>query len=133
MLFRSLGSMKDFERAATSLRSSALLKPDSLQTQYLLGLVLLDCEKFQGACDAFSETVRIKPDFAEGHYMLGYICLEKLFDEEKGAHHLTKAEKLYVKLEDLDRLERVRVMLEKRGEGANTCGQEHPRSKKHHI
>ena len=40
---------------------------------------------------------------------------------------------LYVKLEDLDRLERVRVMLEKRGEGANTCGQEHPRSKKHHI
>jgi len=30
-------------------------------------------------------------------------------------------------LEDLDRLERVRVMLEKRGEGANT------RSKKHHI
>lgn len=108
-------AMKDFERAATSLRSSALLKPDSLQTQYFLGLVLLDCEKFQGACDAFSETVRIKPDFAEGHYMLGYMCLEKIFNEEKGVHHLSKAEKLYVKLEDFDRLERVRVMLEKRG------------------
>ena len=109
--------MKDFERAATSLRSSALLKPDSLQTQYFLGLVLLDCEKFQGACDAFSETVRIKPDFAEGHYMLGYMYLEKLFDEEKGVHHLSKAEKLYVKLEDFDRLEKVRIMLEKLGGG----------------
>jgi predicted Zn-dependent protease len=104
-------ALKDFERAATSLRSSALLKPDSLQAQYFLGLVLLDCEKFQGACDAFSETVRIKPDFAEGHYMLGYIFFEKLFDEEKGVHHLSKAEKLYIKLEDFDSLERVRKIL----------------------
>ena len=45
--------------------------------------------------------------------MLGYMCLKKLFDEEKGIHHLSKAEKLYVKLEDFNRLERVRVMLEK--------------------
>ena len=57
--------------------------------------------------------MRIKPDFSEGHYMLGYICLEKLFNEEKGVHHLSKAEKLYVKLEDFDRLKRVRVMLGK--------------------
>jgi len=41
------------------------------------------------------------------------MCLEKIFNEEKGVHHLRKAEKLYVKLEDFDRLERVRVMLEK--------------------
>ena len=104
---------KDFEKAATSLHNSVLLKPDSLQTQYFLGLVLIDCEKFQGACDAFNEALRIKPDFAEGHYMLGYVYLEKLFDVAKGVYHLSKAEKLYVKLEDFDRLERVRAMLGK--------------------
>jgi len=79
--------------------------------QYFLGLVLIDCEKFKRACDALNEAVRIKPGFAEGHYMLGYVYLEKLFDLEKGAYHLRKAEKLYIKLEDFDRLEKVRAML----------------------
>jgi len=104
---------KNFEKAAVSLHSSVLLKPDSLQMQYFLGLVLIDCEKFHGACNAFNESVRIKPDFAEGHYMLGYVYLEKLLDAEKGKYHLNKAEKLYIKLEDFDRLERVRIMLAK--------------------
>ena len=102
---------KKFEKAAASLHNSVLLKPDSLQMQYFLGLVLIDCEKFQRACDALNEAVRIKPGFAEGHYMLGYVYLEKLFDVEKGAYHLSKAEKLYIKLEDFDRLEKVRAML----------------------
>ena len=104
---------KNFEKAAVSLHSSVLLKPDSLQMQYFLGLVLIDCEKFYGACDAFNESVRIKPDFAEGHYMLGYVYHEKLLDVEKGKYHLNKAEKLYIKLEDFDRLDRVRTMLAK--------------------
>ena len=104
---------KDYEKAATSLYRSVSLKPDSLQTQHYLGLVLIDCERFQGACDAFNEAIRIKPDFAEGHYMLGYVYFKKLFDMEKGAHHLNKAEKLFIKLENFDRLERVRELLEK--------------------
>ena len=104
---------KKFEKAAASLHNSVLLKPDSLQMQYFLGLVLIDCEKFQRACDALNEAVRIKPGFAEGHYMLGYVYLKKLFDVEKGVYHLSKAEKLYIKLEDFDRLEKVRAMLAK--------------------
>ena len=101
---------KEFEKAAVSLSTSVLLKPDSLQIQYFLGLVLIDCKNFQSACDAFNEAVRIKPDFAEGHFMLGYTYLENLSDIEKGTYHLNKAEKLYIKLEDFDRLERVRAM-----------------------
>ena len=101
------------EKAAIALSTSVLLKPDSLQIQYFLGLVLIDCEKFQSACDAFNEAVRIKPDFAKGHFMLGYIYLESLSDIEKGTYHLNKAEKLYIKLEDFDRLDRVRAMLAK--------------------
>ena len=81
--------------------------------QYSLGLVLINCGKYQSACDAFHEAVRVKPDFAEGHYMLGHIYLEKLFEIEKGVNHLSKAEKLYIKLEDFDRLARVRAMLPK--------------------
>ena len=106
-------AMKDFEKAATSLQNSVLLKPDSLQMQYSLGLALINCGKYQGACDAFHETVRVKPDFAEGHYMLGHVYLEKLLEIEKGIHHLSKAEKLYVKSEDFERLARVRAMLSK--------------------
>jgi tetratricopeptide (TPR) repeat protein len=75
--------------------------------------VLIDCEKFQGACDAFKETVRIKPDFAEGYYMLGYVYHEKLLDMENGNYHLRKAEKLYLKMEDFDRLKNIRSMLVK--------------------
>ena len=109
----ALRATKDFEKAATSLYTSVMLKPDSLQVQYFLGLVLIDCEKFQGACDAFKETVRIKPDFAEGYYMLGYVYHEKLLDMENGNYHLRKAEKLYLKVEDFDRLKNIRSMLVK--------------------
>ena len=84
--------------------------------QYALGLVLMSCERCQSACDAFHEAVRVKPDFAEGHYMLGYVYLEKLFKIEKGVNHLSKAEKLYSKLEDFDRLAKVRAMLPKQQE-----------------
>ena len=80
--------------------------------QYSLGLVLIKCGKNESACDAFHETVRIKPDFAEGHYMLGQIYLETFFEIKKGVGHLIKAEKLFIKMEDFDRLERVRALLE---------------------
>jgi tetratricopeptide (TPR) repeat protein len=109
----ALRATKDFEKAATSLYTSVMLKPDSFQVQYFLGLVLIDCEKFQGACDAFKEALRIKPDFAEGYYMLGYVYHEKLLDVEKGNYHLSKAEKLYLKMEDFDRLKNIRSMLVK--------------------
>ena len=105
--------MKEFNKAATSLQHSVLLKPDSLKMQYSLGLVLINCGKYQSACDAFHEAVRVKPDFAEGHYMLGYIYLEKLSETEKAINHLNKAEKLYIKLDDFERLEKVRAILSK--------------------
>ena len=105
--------MKEFNKAATSLQHSVLLKPDSLKMQYSLGLVLMKCGKNESACDAFLEVVRIKPDFADAHYMLGQIYLEIFFEIKKGVSHLSKAEKLFTKLEDFDRLARVRAMLSK--------------------
>lgn len=103
--------MKQFNKAANSLQNSVLLKPDSLQMQYSLGLVLMECGKNESACDAFLETVRIKPDFADGHYMLGQIYLEIFFEVKKGINHLSKAEKLFSKSEDFDRLSKVRAIL----------------------
>ena len=105
--------MKEFNKAATSLQHSVLLKPDSLKMQYSLGLVLMKCGKNESACDAFHEVVRIKPDFADAHYMLGQIYLEIFFEIKKGVSHLSKAEKLFTKSEDFDRLARVRAMLSK--------------------
>jgi hypothetical protein len=57
--------------------------------------------------------VRVKPDFAEGHYMLGHVYLDKLSESEQAIHHLKKAEKLFIKLEDFERLARVRRVLAK--------------------
>ena len=105
-------AMKEFNNAEKSLQYAISLKPDSLQIQYSLGLVLIKCGKNESACASFHETVRIKPDFAEGHYMLGQIYLETFFEVKKGVNHLSKAEKLFTKLEDFDRLARVRALLE---------------------
>ena len=104
-------AMKEFNNAEKSLQYAISLKPDSLQIQYSLGLVLIKCGKNESACASFHETVRIKPDFAEGHYMLGQIYLETFFEVKKGVNHLSKAEKLFTKLEDFDRLARVRALL----------------------
>jgi hypothetical protein len=38
--------------------------------------------------------------------------METFFEVKKGVNHLSKAEKLFAKLEDFDRLARVRALLE---------------------
>jgi len=90
------------------------LKPESVQIHFFLGLTLIDCGKYENACDAFLSVVRIKPDFVDGHYMLGHLYLEKLSEIEKALTHFKKAEKLFIKLEDFDRLAHVRKILSQR-------------------
>ncbi len=106
-------ALRDVEKAANSLEQAVLLKPDSVQMQFSYGLTLMDCGRYEEACDAFQEAVRIKPDFAEGHFLLGHMYLEKLSETDRAINHLKKAEKLYIKLEDFDRLARVRQALAK--------------------
>jgi tetratricopeptide (TPR) repeat protein len=106
-------AMRDVERAENSLQQAVVLKPDSVQMQFSYGLTLMDCGKYEEACDAFQEAVRVKPDFAEGHFLLGHMYMEKLSEIERAMNHLKKAEKLYIKLEDFDRLARVRQALAK--------------------
>jgi|TARA_B100001079_G_scaffold270868_1_gene286476 tetratricopeptide (TPR) repeat protein len=106
-------AIRDVEKAVNSLQQAVLLKPDSVQMQFSYGLTLTDCGRYEEACDAFQEAVRVKPDFAEGHYMLGHVYLDKLSESEQAIHHLKKAEKLFIKLEDFERLARVRRVLAK--------------------
>jgi hypothetical protein len=71
-------------------------------------------KSFDEACTAFREVVRIKPDFAEGHLMLGKLYLENLLNRDKSVPHLKKAEKLFVKLEDYQRVGQIRQLLSRR-------------------
>ena len=100
-----------FAQAADYMRQAVALKPDSVQVQFYFGLCLMDLELFDEACAAFREVVRIKPDFAEGHLMLGRIYRENLSEVEKSLNHLKKAEKLFVKLEDYQRVGEIRQLL----------------------
>ncbi len=98
-------------QAVDYMRQAVALKPDSVQMQFYFGLSLMDLKLFDEACATFREVVRIKPDFAEGHLVLGKLYREKLSDEDKSLHHLKKAEKLFVKLEDYQRVGQIRQLL----------------------
>ena len=98
-------------QAIDYMRKAVLLKPDSVQVQFYFGLCLMDLKIFDEACAAFREVVRIKPDFADGHLMLGKIYHEQLSDPEKSLPHLKKAEKLFLKLEDYQRVGQIRQLL----------------------
>ena len=104
-------AMRRLEEAVDALYNGVELKPDSIQIQFFLGLTLIDCGEYEDARDAFLNVVRIKPDFVDGHYMLGHLYLEKLSEIEKALTHFKKAEKLFIKLEDFDRLAHVRKIL----------------------
>ncbi|MBT5384120.1 MAG: tetratricopeptide repeat protein [Kordiimonadaceae bacterium] len=103
-----------FPQAVDYMRQAVALKPDSVQVQFYFGLSLMDIELFDEASAAFREVVRIKPDFAEGHLMLGKLYRENMLDMDKSLHHLKKAEKLFVKLEDYQRVGQIRQLLSRR-------------------
>ncbi len=100
--------------AVRNMRHAVVLKPDSVQMQFYLGLSLMDLEMYDDAGNAFREVVRIKPDFAEGHFMLGKLFREHLSNADKSHHHLKRAEKLFVKLEDYQRVGEIRQLLSRR-------------------
>lgn len=87
------------------------LAPDSLQTRFSLGMACMDCDRHEAARDAFLEVLRIKPDFPDAHYLLGYLYREVFGLEEPAVSHLKKAEKLYAKLKDYDRVQKIRELL----------------------
>lgn len=103
-----------FVLAVDYMKQAVALKPDSVQVQFYFGLSLMDMELFDEACAAFREVVRIKPDFAEGHLMLGKLYRDRIFDSDKSLHHLKRAEKLFMKLEDYQRVGQIRQLLSRR-------------------
>jgi len=100
-----------FKEAVKYLKQAVALKPDSVQVQFYLGLSLMDSELFDDACAAFSEVIRIKPNFADGHMMLGNLYRENILEPDKAIYHLKRAEKLFVKMEDFQRVGYIRQLL----------------------
>ena len=100
-----------YKEAVKYLKKAVVLKPDSVQVQFYLGLSLMDAELYDDACLAFREVIRIKPNFADGHMMLGNLYRENIPDPEKAVYHLKKAEKLFVKMEDFQRVGYIRQLL----------------------
>ena len=103
-----------FSQAGDYMRQAVALKPDSVQVQFYFGLSLMDLKMFEEACMAFREVVRIKPDFADGHLMLGKLYREKLSDPDKALPYLKRAEKLFMKVEDYQRVGQIRQLLIRR-------------------
>jgi tetratricopeptide (TPR) repeat protein len=101
-------------QAVDYMRQAVALKPDSVPVQFYFGLSLMDLEIYEEASTAFREVVRIKPDFADGHLMLGKLYHEQLSDPTKALPHLKKAEKLFMKLEDYQRVGQIRQLLLRR-------------------
>lgn len=100
-----------FKEAVEYLKKAVTIKPDSVQVQFYLGLSLIDAELYEDACLAFRDVIRIKPDFADGHIMLGNLYRENIPDPEKTVYHLKRAEKLFMKLEDFQRVGHIRQLL----------------------
>ena len=101
--------------AVEYLKEAVTLKPNSVQSNFYLGLTLMELQRYPEACDVFQEVVHTKPDFAEAHFMLGNLYMDKIGDSDKAVAHLKKAEKLFVKLDDNLRLSHVRQILAHEG------------------
>lgn len=100
-----------YEEAVAYLKNAVALKPDSVQVQFYLGLSLLDAKLYEEACSAFRDVIRIKPDFADGHMMLGNLYRESIPEPDKAVYHLKRAEKLFMKMEDFQRVGYIRQLL----------------------
>jgi tetratricopeptide (TPR) repeat protein len=87
------------------------LNPGSVQSNFYLGLTLMEVERYMEACEVFETVVQAKPDFADVHFMLGNLYTEKIKDSDKAVTHLKKAEKLFIKLDDNLHLSHVRQIL----------------------
>ena len=107
--------IKSNQSASAEIKAKKLINqyPKSLDALNLLGVSLIAQNKLDDSEKIYLKLLEIKPDFAEGHYMLGYVYLEKLSETEKAINHFNKAEKLYIKLENFDHLEKVRALLSK--------------------
>lgn len=100
------------EKALECLERAVALAPDSLQLNFSLGLVCMDCGQFEAAREAFLEAVRVKPDFPDAHFLLGQLYYNSFGDNELAVSYLKKAEKLYLKLKDAPRVQRIQEMLD---------------------
>ncbi|MCF8719828.1 tetratricopeptide repeat protein [Nitrospina gracilis] len=102
----------ELETALDMFERAMRLAPDSLQVRFSLGLACMDCGHHDAARDALIEVLRIKPDFPDAHYLLGYLYREIFRLEEPAVAHLKKAERLYVKLKDHERVAKIHQLLE---------------------
>ncbi len=99
------------QEAVGHFKNAVNLNPGSVQSNFYLGLTLMEVEKYVEACEVFEALVQVKPDFADVHFMLGNLYTEKIKDPDKAVTHLKKAEKLFIKLDDNLRLSHVRQIL----------------------
>ena len=114
-LFYYLGtayrSTQRYEEAVRSLERSANLAPDSVHARFTMALALLDSEKHEEAAEALKQTIRIKPDLADAYLLLGQLYATHLRNTEQCRLYLAKGEKLYAKLKDFQKVERIREIL----------------------
>ncbi len=99
------------EEAVRYLKHAVRINPDPVHVQFYYALALTDLSRYDDACDVFQTVVQAKPDFADAHFLLGSLYLEKLGETDKAHAHLRKAEKLFLKLEDHQRLAMTRRLL----------------------
>jgi tetratricopeptide (TPR) repeat protein len=103
--------MGKVQESLSILEKAVSLAPDSVHARFSLGLAYYDSKRLELARDEFQETVRIRPDFADAHFLLGSLYHSELEDSERSMLHLRKAEKLYAKLKDYQKVSRVRELM----------------------
>jgi tetratricopeptide (TPR) repeat protein len=103
--------MEKVEESLSILEKAVSLAPDSVHARFSLGLAYYDSKRLELARDEFLETVRLRPDFADAHFLLGSLYHSALEDSERSLFHLRKAEKLFSKLKDYQKVSRVRELM----------------------
>lgn len=120
-LFYYLGTAyrmtRQFDQAVRVLERAVQKAPDSVHAQFNLGLALMDGERYEEAEQALRDSLRIKPDLADAHYLLGQLYCTQLPDAERAQYHLRKCQKLYLKLKDYDKADRIRALLAQQAPG----------------
>lgn len=86
---------------------------------YLLGTSYVEFGLHTAARSAFKEAVRVKPDFAEAYYQLGALHTKKLRNPKRAVKYLEKAEKLFVKQNDLHRAGLAHLLLRPKDEAGD--------------
>ncbi len=104
--------LDNHQRVIEEFKKALKANPQRWEASFALGLVYKSQKLFKDAISHFSKVVAIRPSFADAHYQLGHMYIA-IKDGKAAITHLLKAEELYIRNKNKQKVEQTKKYLKK--------------------